>query len=132
MQLDLNKNFKNYISKIIEKMKIFFDDDMQLQALYFFSHEDVPLERQLNYLIDFVEQDFDLMENSDRRILSHADSDDYFLIFICKNKKKENVFAIKKDKFMFSNLFFYLEKYNKDIDYLNAKTFNFITDLVNR
>lgn len=132
MQLDLNKNFKNYISKIIEKMKIFFDDDMQLQALYFFSHEDVPLERQFNYLIDFVEQDFDLMENSDRRILSHADSDDYFLIFICKNKKKENVFAIKKDKFMFSNLFFYLEKYNKDIDYLNAKTFNFITDLVNR
>lgn len=131
MKFDLNQNFKIYIRKSIKKMKIFFDDEMQMQALYFFGNTEVPIERKLNYLTNFVEQDIDFIENDDRRILSHIDCKDYFLIFISKNNEKENVFAIKKDQFMFSNVFFYLEKYTKEIDYLNARTFNFLIDLIN-
>ena len=78
-------------------MKIFFDDCMQMQALYFFSNTEVPIERKLNYLINFVEQDIDFIKNDDRRILSHIDCKDYFLIFINKNNEKKNVFSLKKN-----------------------------------
>lgn len=132
MQLELNQNFKNYIEKFIKEKKYYFDSSMQIQALDFFINENIPLERQLDYLLEFVEQDIDLMNFSDRKILSHIDSDDYFLIFISKNKKKENVFAIKKDKYMFSNIFFYLEKYIKSINYISARTYLFLLKLINR